>query len=123
MVESINGFENLAKKIRKMKDGEKLGKEQMKQAAEFFAEKLRPNIPRSMLKKGDHIRDHLIVNQTEDGFEVAFDDVSWYWRFPENGTGGDHQQGAQHFVRGTFDQNESQIEKILLSDLIDKLED
>lgn len=116
-MENNNGFVDMADYLGKLSqvDATKLSIESLTAAANFYMEKLLPNIPKSLLKK-KHMVDQVKVNIKDDEVQVAFEDTAFYWRFAENGT---VNQKAQHFASGTFEQNKDQIEKIMTQQILD----
>lgn len=115
MAES-NGFKDVADYLGNIlrADPQKVSIESLTNAANFYTEKLIPQIPRSLLKK-EHMREHLKVVVEEDQVKVVFDDTAFYWRFVENGT---PNQRAQHFASGTFEQYRSQIEELMTEQIM-----
>lgn len=115
MAES-NGFKDVADYLGNIlrADPQKVSIESLTNAANFYTEKLIPQIPKSLLKK-EHMRDHVKVVVEEDQVKVVFDDTAFYWRFVENGT---PNQRAQHFASGTFEQYREQIEKLMTEEIM-----
>lgn len=99
-------------------DPEKVTLESLDEAAQFFVEKLLPNVPRSLMKK-KHMRDHIKIEVGEDRVSISFEDTSFYWRFVENGT---VNMKAQHFVEGTWQQQKSNVEDIMTKKIIKEME-
>lgn len=97
---------------------EKISLESLKEAAEYFSEKLRPLIPKSLIKK-EHMKDHLKISVEDEKVVVYFEETSFYWRFAENGT---VKMKAQHFVAGTWEQEKTNIEDIMTRKLLKELE-
>lgn len=113
-----NGFADMANHLGTIAEvTQKVTIESLEKAAEFYTEKLIPSIPKSLLKK-KHAADHVKVELKDEEVVVSFEDTAYYWRFPENGT---TNQKAQHFASGTFEQNKSQIEKIMTEKLLDEM--
>lgn len=116
---NFNGFEDMSDYFGKLIDlEEKVAMESLEEAANFYLEKLIPNIPKSLLKR-EHARDHVHVNVEKDKVQVEFDDKQFYWRFVENGAVG---QRAQHFASGTFEQYKNEIEKIMTGKILKEME-
>lgn len=109
-----NGFEDMAKKLSNINIGHSVEMSALEEAADFYLEKLLPQIPESVLNH-QHAREHIHVSIEHDEVHVAFDDKAWYWIFPENGT---IYQKPRHFARGTFQQNRSKIEQIMQQKII-----
>lgn len=119
MSNNNNGFEDMSKHFGKLAkvDPEKISKESLEAAAEFYIEKLIPNIPVSLFKK-KHAKDQVKVEVVDDGINVVFEDTAFYWRFLENGT---TNMKAVHFKAGTWDQNKEKIQDIMTNKLIEEL--
>lgn len=120
MPKNNNGFEEMADFLGRVSrvDPKKVSLESLEEAANYFAEKLIPNIPRSLRKK-EHMAEHVKVVVEKEKVKVVFDDVAYYWRFVENGR---RDRKAQHFVKGTYEQHKEQIEKIMTKKILDALE-
>lgn len=112
-----NGFSEMADYLGNLSrvDPKKLSLESLEEAAKFYLEQMIPNIPKSLLKK-KHMRDQIKVVVEDDAVKVQFEETAFYWRFAENGT---INQKAQHFASGTFEQYKNEIEKIMVSKIID----
>lgn len=107
-----NGFENMADFLGNISkvDMRKVTMESLEEAANFYLEQLKPNIPKSKYSK-EHMRDHVSVTVNDDSVAVAFDDEAYYWRFVENGT---PKQKAQLFASKTYKKNREKIEAIMV---------
>lgn len=112
-----NGFENMAKQLSDIKINQAVAVSALEQAADFYLKRLLPRIPESKFTR-KHARQHIHVKISGDEVHVAFDDEGWYWFFPENGT---IHQKAQHFARGTYQQNRAKIEQIMQQKIIAKM--
>ncbi|MEM5199102.1 HK97-gp10 family putative phage morphogenesis protein [Enterococcus faecium] len=112
-----NGFADMADYLGKLSqvDPAKVSMDSLEKAANFYMEKLLPNIPKSLFRK-KHAADQVHVVIENDQVQVAFEGTAFYWRFAENGT---KNQKAQHFASGTFEQNKDQIEKIMTQQILD----
>ncbi|MCO7180448.1 HK97 gp10 family phage protein [Lactococcus formosensis] len=120
MLKNNNGFQDMldyTSQLAKV-DPEKVTLESLDEAAQFFVEKLLPNIPRSLMKK-KHMRDHIKIEVGEDMVSISFEDTSFYWRFVENGT---VNMKAQHFVEGTWQQQKNNVENIMTKKIIKEME-
>ncbi|WP_285122493.1 HK97-gp10 family putative phage morphogenesis protein [Lactococcus petauri] len=120
MLKNNNGFQDMldyTSQLAKV-DPEKVTLESLDEAAQFFVEKLLPNVPRSLMKK-QHMRDHIKIEVGEDRVSISFEDTSFYWRFVENGT---VNMKAQHFVEGTWQQQKSNVEDIMTKKIIKEME-
>ncbi|MCT0442524.1 hypothetical protein EFK55_13500 [Lactococcus lactis subsp. lactis] len=115
-----NGFKEIADYTSRLAkvDPVEITLESLNDAAEYFVEKLVPVIPKSLMKK-EHMRDHILIEASEDKVTVSFEGTSFYWRFIENGT---KKIKAVHFVEGTWQQQKSNIEDIMTQKLLKKLE-
>lgn len=119
MLNNNNGFSDMAKHFGELSkvDVEKISRESIKEAAEYYVEKMIPKIPKSLINK-KHARDQLIVEVQDNQIVVRFEDTAFYWRFLENGT---NKLKAQHFASGTWEQNKGKIEDIMTKKLIKEL--
>lgn len=117
MANNQNGFAEMADYLGTLAkvDPVKLSKESLTAAADFYTEKLIPNIPKSLLKK-EHASDHVVVEILDSEVRVVFEGTAFYWRFVENGT---VNQKAQNFASGTYEQNKKKIEEIMVNKIID----
>jgi len=113
---SDNGFSDLSSKLKKYNVSSVKILAAQEEAANFFVKKLRPLIPKSEIQK-DHMADDLHVFVNDDEIEVTFGGDSFYWLFSEHGTGGEHPQRAQHYVKNALDANKSAVLKILTEKL------
>ena len=120
MPKNNNGFEDMADFLGQVSkvDPLKVSMESLEEAANFFVDKLIPNIPRSLRKK-KHMADQVRVVVEKEKVRVVFEEDAYYWRFVENGR---RDRKAQHFVRGTYEQNREQIEKIMTKKILESLE-
>ena len=120
MSNNNNGFQEMLDYTTTLTrvDPVKVTKESLLEAAEFFVEKLLPNIPESLRKK-KHMKDHIKIEVKEDVVTVYFENTAYYWRFIENGT---KNIKAEHFVEGTWEQFGKEIETIMSKSLLEKME-
>lgn len=119
MSNNNNGFADMADRLGKLaRVTEAVTIESLTNAAEFFVEKLLPNIPRSLLRK-KHAADYVKVIIEDNQVRVIFEDTAFYWRFAENGT---VNQRAQHFASGTFEQHKTNIENLMARKIIEQME-
>lgn len=119
-----NGFADALKQMKTLlKVNEKVTIEVLEEAANYFADKLRPRIPRSKRNK-KHLADLLKVVVKKDMVQVVFENEGWYWHFVEHGhkkVGGGRVKG-RHFVRNTWDAESKRIEEIMLNKITEKME-
>lgn len=127
-----NGFADAINQMNTLlKVNKDVSLEVLEEAANFFADQLRPNIPFGV--GATHMRDELKVT-IEDGLvQVSFSDEAWYWfqvehghRTPKKkkgkkGSGKGTVPGA-HFVRNTFDANAERISQMMVDKIISKME-
>ncbi|MHC5215399.1 HK97-gp10 family putative phage morphogenesis protein [Enterococcus sp. LJL128] len=115
-----NGFQQQADYFGRLSrvDPKKIAIESLEAAATFYLEQLLPNIPQSLLRK-KHMREHIKVEIFETEVKVMFEDTAFYWRFAENGT---VNQRAQHFASGTYQQNKTKIENIMIQQVMNQME-
>lgn len=119
MSSNNNGFQEMADYSSRLArvDPKKITLESLEEAANFFVEKLLPNIPKSLMKK-KHMKDHVKVEVSEDKVTIYFEDTSFYWRFIENGTS---KIQAEHFVEGTWQQHKETIQDIMSNELLKEM--
>ncbi|EDP67308.1 hypothetical protein CAT7_07448 [Carnobacterium sp. AT7] len=119
MSSNNNGFADMSKHFGKLVkvDVEKISLDSLQEAAEYYVEKMIPNIPVSLMKK-KHAKDHIKVEIQDEQVAVIFEDTAFYWRFIENGT---VNLKAQHFASGTWEQNQEKIQDIMTKKLIEEL--
>lgn len=117
MAANNNGFKDMSDHLGNLAkvDPVRLSLESLQEAASFYVSKLIPVIPKSLLKK-KHMADQVKVEVEDDRVIVAFDGAAFYWRFAENGT---KNQRGQHFASGTFEQNKTEIEDLMVKKIID----
>ncbi|CAD5902447.1 HK97-gp10 family putative phage morphogenesis protein [Carnobacterium maltaromaticum] len=114
-----NGFEDAMENMGRLVNvNEKVSIEALTAAAEFYLEKLIPNIPQSLLRKA-HMRDHIKVLISDNEVKIVFEDTAFYWRFVENGTA---NQKAQPFAKPTLEQYKEQIQQIMVGRIIEEME-
>lgn len=120
-----NGFEDQLKQMKTLLDvNEKATINVLEDAANYFAEKLKPKIPISN-KRGKHMRDTLKVIVEDDVVKVVFGTEAWYWHLVEHGhkkRAGRGRVKGRHFVRNTWDAEANKIEEIMLDKIIKKME-
>lgn len=110
-----NGFSDMADYLGTLSNIKKeVSLNALEKAADFYLEKLKPNIPTSVLNK-KHMNNQINVEVRNSEVVVIFDEEAFYWRFVENGT---VNQKAQHFASGTYEQNKKQIERIMQEKII-----
>lgn len=132
MAGNNNGFADAMEQINTLlKVNKQVSMTVLEEAADFFVEQLRPNIPRGT--GATHLRDQLEVSLEGDMIQVVFGDSGWYWFLVEHGhktpkkksgkkgSGKGSVPGA-HFVRNTFDANSDKIAQIMADKIIQKME-
>ncbi|WP_221774464.1 HK97-gp10 family putative phage morphogenesis protein [Listeria booriae] len=118
MSENNNGFEDAMFQLNGlMKVDDKVSMGALQDAAEFFAAKLRPAIPKSILRKS-HMKDMLEVVVKDDRIQVVFQGKAFYWYFIEHGTS---KMRAKPFVVPTFETNKKQIENIMVGKIMKEM--
>ena len=120
MPKNNNGFQDMLDYTTRLTrvDPETICLDSLIDAADYFAKKLLPNIPRSLMTK-KHMRDHLKVKVNDDKVTIYFEGTAFYWRFVENGTS---KIRAEHFVEGTWQQNKEAIENIMTQKILKSME-
>lgn len=125
MSSNNNGFADALKSTNTLlKVNKKVQMSVLEEAAEYFAQKLKPAIPIDS-RTSLNMRDHLEVVEKNGEIQVRFDDKAFYWRFVEHGhkkAGGRGRVKGQHFVQNTFDREAERISEIMTSKIIQKME-
>lgn len=118
-----NGFAEALERLRTVIDvNENVAMDNLKEAAEYFARKLRQNIP--MGTETVHLKDEVKVVVYSDYVSVQFSDKGWYWHLADKGhkkAGGKGRVKGLHFTRNTMDREKAKIEQILLKNIINQL--
>lgn len=97
----------------------------LKDAAEYFAEKLKPRINMSDRNRQTHLQNSLKVVIEGDKVVVSFEDKAWYWFLAEHGhkkAGGKGRVAGLHFVRNTIDSEMDNIKEIMINEIINHME-
>lgn len=119
-----NGFADALKQIKTLMDvDQKVTLSVLEEAAEYFAEKLRPRIPKTKRNK-KHLSDALKVVVKKDMVQVAFEDWAFYWHLVEHGhkkRGGRGRVKGRHFVQNTWNAESEKISEIMTQKIIDKM--
>lgn len=119
-----NGFAEALKRINTLVDvNQNVALDVLEEAANYFAEKLKPRIPKSKRNK-KHLVDRLKVVVQDDMVQVIFDDDSFYWHLVEHGhrkVNGGKVKG-RHFVQNTIDADGDRIAGIMTNRMIEKME-
>lgn len=115
-----NGFEDAIKNLKTVVNVNKQTTiSVMKEAAEYFADQLRPLLQRSSLSK-KHMADGLVVVVKKDVVQVIFEDYAWYWYLKEHGhkkSSGRGRVPGTHIIRNTIDRESAQLQQMILSKL------
>lgn len=121
-MQNNNGFADALKQMKTLLDvDKKVTLEALEEAAEYFAKKLKPRIP----KKTGKLRNSLKVVVQSDMVQVAFENDTWYWHLAEHGhkkRGRSGRVKGRHFVRNTWTAEQNKIEEIMLDKIIKKME-
>jgi HK97 gp10 family phage protein len=124
MASNNNGFLDALDEINTLaKVDQKVSLESLEEAAEYFADKLRPRISRSN-RRGKHLQDQLKVVVNGDVVQVVFEDVGWYWHLAEHGhkkRGGSGRVKGQHFVQNTWNAEGDKTADIMANKIIKKM--
>lgn len=124
MAKNNNGFAEALDEINTLlKVNEKVELDVLEEAAEYFVEKLRPQIPKSK-SSGRHLRDALKVVVHDDYVSVEFEDWAYYWHLAEHGhkkPSGRGRVKGKHFVQNTFDSEGDKIAEIMAGKIIKKM--
>lgn len=125
MVTNNNGFADALKQTKQLLNvNEKVTLTVLEEAADYFAERLKRNIPKSKRNK-KHLQDMLKVVVKKDMVQVAFESDGWYWHLLEHGhkkRAGRGRVKGRHFVRNTMDAESKKVEQIMLDKIIEKME-
>lgn len=122
MSSNNNGFADALKQTKTLlKVNEKVALGALEEAANYFAERLKPKIPEKLgIAKGS-----LKVVVHGDMVQVVFGQDAWYWHLVEHGHKKRGRRGkvkGRHFVRNTWDAESNNIEEIMLEKIIKKME-
>ncbi|EAC7998116.1 hypothetical protein HU17_00080 [Listeria monocytogenes] len=120
MMVNNNGFADAAKKLDRLS---KINNHTilltLEEAAIYFANVLRPNIPRAN-RNSKHLNTLINVKIEDNQVIVYFESDGFYWRFVEHGS---VHQRAQNFIKSTYMSNRDKIEKIMTNKILKKLEE
>lgn len=126
MATNNDGFADALEEINTLlKVDKKVELDVLEQAAEYFVQKLRPQIKMSDKKKRTHLRNSLKVVVKGDTVSVEFGDDAWYWYLAEHGhkkANGKGRVKGLHFVQNTFDSIGDKIADIMANKIIKKME-
>lgn len=121
-----NGFADALKEINTLLKVDKtVEKDVLEEAANYFADKLKPKINMSDKNKSTHLRNSLKIVIKNDRVQVVFEDNAWYWFLAEHGhrkAGGKGRVKGLHFVQNTFDAESDKIADIMVNKIIKKME-
>lgn len=109
-----NGFEDFQKVLRKVQVDDAIVVAAQREAAEFYVQKLLPNIPKS--KRTKHMANDVHVTVTNGEVQVRI--AEWYWRFPEKGT---IHQKATNYARNTLKNSSKQIAEMMQKRIIKEM--
>lgn len=118
-----NGFADALEQIKTVASvNQQVAKENLKDAAEYFAKKLRENIP--LGPASVHLKEEVKVVVYPDYVSVQFSDKGWYWHLADKGhkkSGGKGRVKGLHFSRNTISREKAKIEQILLQNIINQI--
>jgi len=121
-----NGFADGMNQIRTLLNvNQEVQMDVLKDAADYFVEKMKPLITLSNKNKQTHLRNSLEVIIDGDRVTVKFGKDAWYWFLAEHGhkkAGGKGRVAGTHFVRNTIDSEMGNIQEIMLSEIINQME-
>lgn len=119
-----NGFADALQEINTLaKVNKRVELDVLEEAAEYFADKLRPRIPKSKMN-GVHLRDQLKVVVNGDMVQVIFEDAGWYWHLVEHGhkrANGRGRVKGRHFVQNTWNAEGEKVAEIMAEKIIKKM--
>lgn len=118
-----NGFAEALEQLNTVLDvSEQVTLDVLEDVANYFANKLRANIP--LGHENVHLREEVRVVVYKDYVSVEFSGKGWYWYLAEHGhkkRGGKGRVKGLHFVRNTMDVEKNKIEKMLLDKIMKKM--
>ena len=118
-----NGFADALREINTLlKLDKKVELDVLEEAANYFVDKLRPQIPVSKRNK-KHMRDSLKVVVKKDVVQVVFDGDIFYWHLVEHGhrkVNGGKVRG-RHFVQNTWDKHGDKVAEIMTNKIFKKM--
>ncbi|WP_430494091.1 HK97-gp10 family putative phage morphogenesis protein [Rossellomorea marisflavi] len=124
MAKNNNGFADALDEINTLlKVNRRVETKVLEQAATYFANKLRPRIPRSS-HGGKHLRNALKVAVHNDHVSVEFEDWAFYWHLAEHGhrkANGRGKVKGHHFVQNTFDREAEKITDIMANKIMEEM--
>ncbi|APC48959.1 hypothetical protein BME96_12485 [Virgibacillus halodenitrificans] len=124
MASNNNGFADALQDVNTLlKVNEEVEKDILEEAAQYFADKLRPRIPKSDMN-GKHLQDALKVVVKGDKVSVEFEDWAFYWYMVDKGhkkRGGRGRVKGQHFVQNTWDSDGDKVADIMANKIIKKM--
>ncbi|MEK6459541.1 HK97-gp10 family putative phage morphogenesis protein [Heyndrickxia faecalis] len=122
-MDNHNGFLDALEEINTLlKMDKQVSMAALEEAATFFADKLKSQIPVSKRNK-KHMRDGLKVIVKKDLVQVAFDGDIFYWHLVEHGhrkVNGGKVRG-RHFVQNTWDKHGDKVAEIMTEKIINKM--
>ncbi|MEM5621662.1 HK97-gp10 family putative phage morphogenesis protein [Bacillus thuringiensis] len=125
MASNNNGFADALEDINTLlRVNQKVEKQFLEEAANYFISKLKPKIKLSNKNKKTHLQESLKVVVKNDLVSVEFEDEAWYWYLYENGhkkVNGKGRVKGKHFVQNTFDAEGDKIAEILAQKIVDKM--
>ncbi|MCC2381160.1 HK97 gp10 family phage protein [Bacillus wiedmannii] len=125
MASNNNGFADALEDINTLlRVNQKVEKQFLEEAANYFISKLKPKIKLSNKNKKTHLRESLKVVVKNDLVSVEFEDEAWYWYLYENGhkkVSGKGRVKGKHFVQNTFDAEGDKIAEILSQKIVSKM--
>lgn len=124
MAKNNNGFAEAVKEVNTLlKVNKKVEIDVLEEAADYFADKLRPRIPKSK-RNGKHLRDQLKVVVKDDVVQVVFDGDGYYWYLVEHGHKKSNGRGkvkGRHFVQNTWDKEGDKVGDMMANKIIKKM--
>lgn len=125
MASNKNGFAEALKEINTLaKVNKRVELDVLEEAAEYFADRLRPRIPTSKMN-GQHLRDQLEVVVNGDVVQIVFEGAGWYWHLAEHGhkkANGKGKVKGQHFVQNTWNADGDKVADMMANKIVKKME-
>ena len=119
-----NGFEDALKQMKTIVDvNETVAMDALEEAAQYFVEKLRPELARSAINK-KHMADGLQIKIEKEKIVVYFEEHAFYWHMVDKGHRKANSRGrvkGTHTIRNTLTRESEKIEKIMLQKITKKM--
>ena len=119
-----NGFADALNQLNTiMNVGQEVDLDVLEEAAKYFANKLKPLIPKG--EGSQHLQDELKVVVKQDYVQLIFTDKAWYWHLVNQGhkkRGGKGRVKGSHFLRKALDQHGPKTAELMKNKILNKME-